>query len=68
MKIKIKLLLPLLIVLLAAGGIFFYSNSRPPDAARVQQSFAQALTADGVHPTFEGHRLIAREWLDAVLR
>lgn len=28
----------------------------------------QALTADGVHPTFEGHRLIAREWLDAVLR
>lgn len=47
MKIKIKLLLPLLIVLLAAGGIFFYSNSRPPDAARVQQSFAQALTADG---------------------
>ncbi|NMA07880.1 MAG: SGNH/GDSL hydrolase family protein [Clostridiales bacterium] len=25
-----------------------------------------SLTADGVHPTFEGHRLIAQEWMKAV--
>lgn len=28
--------------------------------------YPPTLTADGVHPTFEGHRLITREWLRAV--
>ncbi len=29
---------------------------------------AKTLSADGVHPTLDGHRLIAREWLETVLR
>lgn len=44
-------------------GIFHREAIRPSYATAAS---AAALSADGVHPTFEGHRLIAQEWLKTV--
>ena len=44
-------------------GLFYRAAIRPDGT-----SAAQSLSADGVHPTIDGHRLIAREWLETVLR
>lgn len=38
-------------------GIFYKAALETPPTV---------LSSDGVHPTYEGHRLIAREWLKAV--